>query len=261
MCEYSHYFTFLILLTFDLIFSFEFLKKYETIEINCENTNLIIFDSSTFEIPSTIHLKFLTDIHTNVIKMKKLSFEFDFREIKDISKYEELKFLLSPILVFNETIDNEDITAYYYNIEKNEEHLSNGFGNNLLISFDCEGKFKIQNTDRDRTVKFSTTAIILICLGGVVLLVIIIIIFVCYFKKNMENPQKETKDKKSKTIKDRRKTVGNIGNVANNYLNNRFAINKIKRPFRKMARGSLGASSTNTNSSRDSNLKFRNNKK
>ena len=131
MCEYSHYFTILILLTFDLIFSFEFLKKYETIEINCENTNLIIFDSSTFEIPSTIHLKFLTDIHTNVIKMKKLSFEFDFCEIKDISKYEELKFLLSPTLVFNETIDNEDITAYYYNIEKNEEHISNGFGNNL----------------------------------------------------------------------------------------------------------------------------------
>ena len=74
MCEYSHYFTFLILLTFDLIFSFEFLKKYESIKINCENTNLIIFDSSTFEFPSTIHFKFSTDIHTNVIKMKKLSF-------------------------------------------------------------------------------------------------------------------------------------------------------------------------------------------
>ena len=64
-------------------------------------------------------------------KDEKIKLQFDFREKNDISKYKELRFLLSLTLVFNETIDNEDITAYYYNIEKNEEHISNGFGNNL----------------------------------------------------------------------------------------------------------------------------------
>ena len=71
----------------------------------------------------------------------------------------------------------------------------------------------------------------------------------------MKNPKKEDKDKKSNTIKNRRKTFGNIDNNINNNSNNNFTINKIKRPHRKMARFSFGASSTN--SSGDSKLRFR----
>jgi len=74
---------FVLFLSFEFIFSFEYLKKYGSKEIHCDNNNIIIFDSSSFPIPSTIYFKFSIDSISNSSFDKVKSYEYDFLEISN----------------------------------------------------------------------------------------------------------------------------------------------------------------------------------
>ena len=81
---YGPYIIYILFICLNFIFSVEYLKKYGSVEINCEKNNFLIFDSSSFPIPSTIHFKF--SIKSNSYFDKVISFEYDFIDINDEPK-------------------------------------------------------------------------------------------------------------------------------------------------------------------------------
>ena len=197
---YLQYINFIIHLNFHFILSLKYLQKYSSIEILCNNTNLLIFDSSSFEISSTIYLKFFINSNSNFDN--NVTFEYDYIGTDDISNTKSLRYLIFSSDKTFEIMNNENITIYYYNIEKSKEKISDGFGNNLIISFNCEGKIKIENSMIGSSfTNLSTKTIICLCVGFILLLILLIIIIVFYFKKNMEKSENKEKEKKPKKIK------------------------------------------------------------
>ena len=197
MYKYSLWLIYNILFYIKFIFSIEYLKKYEKIEINCTTNNFIIFNSSDFNIPSTIYFIF----STNSTLSKEISFEFfDLFDNFDTEKLNNLRFGAFPS---SESYEMNN-SYYYYKILKDSNHIKENVGKYIIFSFECYGIIRIENTinDSSPSKKISTGILIAIC-GGCVGVIGLIIggIYFCYKCKNIPNKKKE----KTRKVRKRRK--------------------------------------------------------
>ena len=278
------HFFYIIFLIFKLVLSIEYLNKYGSIEIECSDDNLLIFDSSSFPIPSTIYFKFSTN--KNSLFDKNISYEYDILLInnninKNINNFNDiieakstinitadntsynysdnnndnisdntlnenykLRYITFPSDESHEIINNVDNIINYYNIPKNKEKIGNKFGNNLIISFHCEGLLKIENIEKDSASSLSTGVIIGIVFGALIAIIIIIIIVYCYIKKNLEKPDSDKKKEKTKIKNNQKKSAinarGKSRSITNNFVSNSgIATNKdqflLKRKSKKFS--------------------------
>ena len=209
---------YIIYFCFKFIISIEYLEKYSSKEIDCGITKSIVFNSSTFTIPSTLHFK----ISTNSIFLANISYEFyDIYDINTREKFNNPRFVLFPAKESSEIINQTNFTINYYNVEKDKNHVIEGNGDNLILSFLCVGILKIENTEKDLSIPGLTTGeiigIILGVIGGIAL--IIVIIYFCYKyrnkeeNKNKDDDEEKDSDKKIKSKrkkKERKKTDNNI---------------------------------------------------
>ena len=78
---------------FQFILSIEYLKKYDSVKVDCDHNNLIILNSFQFTIPSSIYFKF----STNAKMIKEISYEFyDKIDINEIEIYNDSRFSIFP---------------------------------------------------------------------------------------------------------------------------------------------------------------------
>ena len=115
---------YILFLSLEFIFSVEYLKKNCAIEIECDNNNILIFDSSTFPIPSTIHFKFSID--SNSFFDKVISFEYDLIEINN-----ELTEINNELIEVNKNINYTGYIDYEY---YNENDIETNIENSINIS-------------------------------------------------------------------------------------------------------------------------------
>ena len=88
------------------------MKKYGSTQIDCENNNFLIFDSSSFPIPSTIHFKFSTEPSSSFDKV--ISFDYDLIEINnELTEYNN-----------EPTETNNRLTAYYHELTETNNELT-----------------------------------------------------------------------------------------------------------------------------------------
>ena len=305
---------YILFLSLNSIFSIEYLKKFGTVQIICQNNNFLIFDSSSFPIPSTIHFKF--SIESNSSFDKIISFEFDlietnneftetnnnelietnkklsetnnqlteknngitelingFTEInneinytiysvnenygeknseitldnsfiisnkrinknntenanqKYIEQNHKFRYVIYPSGESEENIKNIKYNLTYFNIDKNQARVGHKFGNNLLISFNCKGILKIENTKNDLSSGLSIKVLIIIIAGGLLVIIIIVVLLVFYFKKNMgkKDDKKLIKNKTTKKTKNENKEMSQISNNGNNKYRKSLNLNR-----------------------------------
>ena len=225
---------YIIYLCFRFIITIEYLEKYGSKEINCRITNFIVFNSSDFTIPSTLHFK----ISTSSIFVSNISYEFyDIFNINTTKKFQNPRFVLFPASESSEIINQTNFTVNYYNVEKDKNHVIEGDGNNLILNFLCAGILKIENTEQDLSIPGLSTGeiigIVLGVIGGIA--IIIVIIYFCYKYRNKEesinkdNDEEDSNKKiKFKRKKKERKKADNIikmKNQRNTVIHSRQRLN------------------------------------
>ena len=119
------------------------MKKYGSVQIDCNNNNFLILDSSSFPIPSTIYLKFSKKSNSSFNKV--ISFEYDFVDIDD-----ELKETNNELLKANKELTeiNKKLTEInnytMYTINKNYSE------NKSVITI--ENTIRISNKNIDENI-------------------------------------------------------------------------------------------------------------
>ena len=172
---YIHYIIFLILFyNISSTPSYESLKKYGNISTYKKN---IVLDSSDFDKGDEIYIKISGEFSSQYI-----SFRF----------YDNLEEWTGTIVGFrneyptktDDKRDSNNALMYqirYYTIEKKKDYLDSIKGNYLVIYTDMEGKYEIENTEKNEG--FSKVLIICIVLGIAIIAGIITLIVCCCRKK------------------------------------------------------------------------------
>lgn len=195
------YIIYIFFFNFKFIFSLKNLNKHESVEVDCNLFNFIVFDSSDFPIPSSIYFKFTTDSEF----ITTISFEFfDYINPNNIQRYNDSRFALFPSGESFEMINNVNHSIYYYIVEKNKDHVDKGKGKNLVLNFQCDGMLIIENTENDLSNSGLSTGTIVGIVGGCLGFVGIIIFIIVYrykYKKNLNNSIKKEKDQKKKKFR------------------------------------------------------------
>lgn len=187
----NSFFSFIISsILFKYIISLDYLNKYESIEVDGSQTKFIIFHSSGFSKSDTIYFKLTS-------KAKCFNFlGFLFEDTIDKynpTKYADIfQFTATPASMFNELIEGENYTIYYYNIKKIDYYLENKRGDYLILRFGCGAKVKIENTRFDLSSGISEGALIAIYVSVTAVFIIVAIIIICYcYKKRKARLERE----------------------------------------------------------------------
>lgn len=232
------------------VFAFIYLKKYSSLEIECDTNNFLIFNSSDFAIPSEIYFK----VTSNLTFLKDINYEFyDIIETNNTEIYNNLRYIAFPLAESNKINDNINTSIFYYKIQKDKEHILEGNGDNLLLNLFCEGFLKIENTEKDSSpANISKKFIVGIVIGCVALLLLVICIFIFYWKKQQsdvaivenanKNNQKIILKNNSKGIRKRVEQINSI-NFANKIFNPLYVIRQRNKIKRKRSRTSIPTSS------------------
>ena len=219
MYIFSQKYIYFLYFCFKFIISIEYLEKYSSKEINCRINDFIVFNSSDFTIPSTLHFK----ISTSSIFERNINYEFYdiFDNININEKFKNPRFVVFPTLESSEIINQTNFSINYYNIEKDKNHVIEGKGDNLILNFLCGGILKIENTVEDSSVTGLSTEQIIGIVFGVVgaIAIIIVIIYFCYKCKNKEKQENKENDEEAdsnkkikfkRNNKKRKRTADNI---------------------------------------------------
>ena len=187
----NSFFSFIIsFILFKLIIPVDYLNKYESIEVDGFYTDFIIFYSSGFSKSDTIYFKLTS-------KAKCFNFlGFSFEDTIDTynpTKYTDYpEFTATPASMFNELIEGENYTIYYYNIKKIDYYLDNKRGDYLILRFSCGAKVKIENTRFDLSSGISEGALIAIYVSVTAVFIIVAVIIICYcYKKRKARLERE----------------------------------------------------------------------
>ena len=188
---FSFFYFFILFILFHAIspnYNYDYLNKYDSIEIDGSNTNFIIFHSSGFSKFDTIHFQFTSLASC----FNFICFQFeDYIDIYNPSKYEiPLDHTIEAINKNYEIINEENYTKFYYDIRKSEYYLKDIKGDYLILGFQCDAKVIIKNNIFDHASSgLSDDALIsiIVCCSAAGIAAIIIIIYCCY-KRRQNKP-------------------------------------------------------------------------
>ena len=202
------------------------LKKYKKVTVPASD-ELIIFDSSDFDIGEEIYFKIIADSFNKDYLLYKFFDNGVSMSNDNLNNYKKA----NPSKTDNE-YDGGNIVSVtkYYTIKKDERELGSIKGKYLVIVFDCTGNVLIENTKENEG---KTTMIVVIVVVGVVVIAAAIWIY-CYCKKKKALAEGTTTNEvyvgNNNNINNNQnynmnKNSGNNANIYSNNYNNNYNNN------------------------------------
>lgn len=164
------------------VFSYPTLRKYDSLKTNEE---LIVFESGDFSEGEKMYFKITTEGFIAGVS-DFLYYEY-YDNLESVIENSKPKYYVKSSSRSSTSVNGvETSSTLYFTITKKIGELDGSNGKYLLLNYECNGQYKIENTESDGSTKIMIVIIIVFCAFFVIFIVLAVVcVFCCRRRRRM----------------------------------------------------------------------------